>query len=62
MTNAISLMLQGTLENNGIVVRFDAENSELRQVQFYGSSAADSLRPRVFVTSSTPADFHPEAP
>ena len=59
MTNAINLMLQGTLVNNGVVVRFDAENSQLRQVQFYGSNAADSLRPRIFVTSSTPADFHP---
>jgi hypothetical protein len=59
MTNAINLMLQGTLENNGVVVRFDAENSELRQVEFYGSNAADSLRPRILVTSSTPADFHP---
>lgn len=59
MTNAISLMLQGTLENNGVVVRFDAENSQLRQVHFYGSSAPDNLRPRIFVTSSTPADFHP---
>ncbi|HXV14340.1 MAG TPA: hypothetical protein VEC56_09050 [Candidatus Krumholzibacteria bacterium] len=59
MTNAIALILQGTLANNGIVVRFDAENSELRQVQFYGSSAPDSLRPRVFITSSTPADFDP---
>ena len=59
MTNAISLMLQGTIANNGVVVRFDAENSALRQVEFYGSNAADSLRPRIFVTSSTPADFHP---
>jgi hypothetical protein len=59
MTNAIALTLQGTLEDNGIVVRFDAENSELRQVQFYGSNAPDSLRPRIFITSSTPADFDP---
>lgn len=59
MTNAIALMLQGVLDNNGVVVRFDAENSELRQVKFYGSAAPDSLRPKVFVTSSTPADFDP---
>ena len=61
-TNAIALMLQGTLENNGFVVRYDAENSALRQVEFYGSSAADSLRPRLLITSSTPADFDPETP
>jgi len=59
MTNAIALILVGTLENNGVTVRFDAENSELRQVEFYGSSAPDSLRPRIFITSSTPADFDP---
>ncbi|MCI0451247.1 MAG: hypothetical protein L0Z51_02515 [Candidatus Latescibacteria bacterium] len=59
MTNAVALTLQGTLADNGIVIRFDAENSELRQVQFYGSSAPDSLRPRIYITTSTPADFDP---
>ena len=62
MTNALALTLAGTLEDNGVVVRYDAENSSLRQVQFYGSNAPDSLRPRIFVTSSTPADFDPETP
>ncbi len=59
MTNAVALTVQGTLEDNGVVVRFDAENSELRQVEFYGSNAPDSLRPRIYITSSTPADFDP---
>ncbi len=59
-TNAIALMLQGTLDNNGFVVRYDAENSKLRQVEFYGSDAPDSLRPRLLITSSTPADFDPD--
>lgn len=59
MTNAIALILDGTLENNGVVVRYDAENSSLRQVQFYGSNAPESLRPRVYITASTPADYHP---
>ena len=59
-TNAIALMLQGTLDNNGFVVRYDAENSKLRQVEFYGSNAPDSLRPRLLITSSTPADFDPD--
>jgi hypothetical protein len=31
-------------------------------VQFYGSGAPDSLRPRLYITSSTPADFDPETP
>lgn len=62
LTNAVALTLQGTLEDNGVVIRFDAENSALRQVQFYGSDAPDSLRPRLYVTSSTPADFDPETP
>jgi len=59
-TNAIALMLQGTLDNNGFVVRYDAENTKLRQVEFYGSNAPDSLRPRLLITSSTPADFDPD--
>lgn len=62
MTNAIALTLQGSIEDNGVVIRFDAENSSLRQVQFYGSNAPDSLRPRLYITSSTPADFDPETP
>lgn len=60
MTNAIALMLQGALENNGFTIRYDAENTQLRQVEFYGSDAPDSLRPRVLITSSTPADFDPD--
>lgn len=62
ITNAVALTLQGTLEGNGVVIRFDAENSALRQVQLYGSDAPDSLRPRLYITSSTPADFDPELP
>jgi len=59
MTNAIALILNGTLEDTGVVIRYDAENSSLRQVQFYGSNAPANLRPRIFITSSTPADYHP---
>ncbi len=59
MTNAIALMLQGTLENNGVVVRYDAENTQVRQVEFYDSSAPEELRPRLFITTSTPAEFDP---
>ncbi len=58
MTNAIFLTLQGTLQDNGFVIRMLYENTEVRQIEFYGSSAPDSLRPRMFITSSTPADFN----
>ncbi|HEX5132761.1 MAG TPA: hypothetical protein VFX92_09770 [Candidatus Krumholzibacteria bacterium] len=60
LTNSIFLTLRGLLDDNGFVIRMDEENTELRQIEFYGTSAAiDSLRPRVFITSSTPADFNP---
>jgi hypothetical protein len=59
LTNAVFLTLQGTLPDNGFVIRFNGENTELRQVELYGTAAADTLRPRVFITSSTPAEFDP---
>jgi len=59
ITNALFLTLQGELADNGFVIRFKFPNTELREIQLYGSSAPDSLRPRVFVTTSTPADFDP---
>jgi len=53
-------MLRGLVDDNGFVVRYASENTELRRVEFYTSAAAvDSLRPRIFVTSSTPATFDP---
>lgn len=58
MTNAIFLILQDKLKDNGFAIRFANENLELRQIELYGTDAPDSLRPQVFVTSSTPADFH----
>jgi hypothetical protein len=59
VTNAIFLTLQGTLKDNGFVVRFKFENTELRQLELNGSAAVDSLQPRVYITSSTPAEFDP---
>ena len=59
LTNSIFLTLQGTLPDNGFAIRMQSENTEVRQVEFYGTSAPDTLRPRVFITSSTPADFEP---
>jgi hypothetical protein len=58
LANAIFLVLQGTYEPNGFAIRFKDENTELRQVELYGSEAAASLRPRVFVTTSSPAVFN----
>jgi len=57
VTNALLLILEGTIPDNGLVLRFDSENTQTRQVELYGSQAADSLRPRAFVTVSTPAEF-----
>ena len=57
LTNSIFLTLQGSIEDNGFVMRFENENTEVRQVEFYGTSAPDTLRPRVFITSSTPATY-----
>jgi hypothetical protein len=58
MTNAIFLILQGTLKNNGFALRCADENTIARQIELYGADAADSLKPRIFITSSTPAVFH----
>jgi hypothetical protein len=58
MTNAIFLVLQEKLKNNGFAIRCADENTVPRKIEFYGSEAADSLKPRFFITSSTPADFH----
>src|SRR5688572_30031809 len=57
LTNALFLILQGTLKNNGFAIRCKDENTVQRQVEFYGTEAADSLRPRVYVTTSRPAVF-----
>ena len=54
---AVQRTLEGVIKDNGFVLRFVSENSELRYAEFYGSRAADSLRPRAFVTVSTPAEF-----
>jgi hypothetical protein len=59
LTNALFLVLQGTLKDNGFAIRCKDENSDVRQAEFYGNDAVvDSLRPRIYVTTSTPAVFH----
>ena len=57
LTNALFLILQGTLKNNGFAIRMKDENTAQRQVELYGTEAADSLRPRVYLTTSRPAVF-----
>jgi hypothetical protein len=57
LTNALFLILQGTLKDNGFAIRFKDETTTLRQVELYGTSAPDSLRPRVYATTSSPAVF-----
>jgi hypothetical protein len=58
LPNALFLILQGKLKNNGFAIRCTDENTNPRQLVLYGSAAPDSLRPKLYVTSSTPADFH----
>ncbi len=50
-------VLSGAVKDNGFTLRFVDENVEIRQIGFYGSSAPDSLRPRLFFTASTPGTF-----
>ncbi len=58
LTNTLLGVLAGELNDNGFVMKYQFEASSFRRAAFYGSDApADSLRPRVFVTSSEPADF-----
>jgi len=54
---AVLGVLEGQVKNTGFTLRFDSENTQLRQAEFYSSSAADSLRPRMFVTWSNPAEY-----
>jgi hypothetical protein len=56
VTNVFLLFLSGELENNGFVLRYSTENSDVRQAEFYPGSDP-LLRPEYFITYSTPADF-----
>ncbi len=56
LTNVLLLVLSGEIENNGFVMRFEDENSEARQTEFYTGSHPD-LHPKVYITYSTPAEF-----
>jgi len=57
VTNALLAVLSGALPDNGLVMRFVGEKSDVRYAEFY-SSAAGAMRPRAVLTVSTPAGFH----
>jgi hypothetical protein len=57
LTLALLALLEEQVDDYGLIIRMDQERTELRQVEFYPSSAADSLRPRLYVTGSDPAEF-----
>jgi len=56
ITNVLLGVLSGELGDNGFVLRYLNENSEVRQAEFYSSADADR-GPRLHITYSTPADF-----
>jgi hypothetical protein len=58
VTNVLLQILAGTVPDNGFVLKYSSENSEVRQAEFFNSSAAvDSLRPLVKIIYTTPAEF-----
>ena len=56
LTNVLLLILSGEVPDNGFVLRWEQENIEVRQAEFYTSAHA-LLKPKVYLTYSTPADF-----
>lgn len=50
-------LIAGTVDNNGFVMQYTLENTSTRRIEFYGSSAVDSLRPSLTFTSSEAPDF-----
>lgn len=57
ITNTLLGILSDVLPGNGFGLRFAFENTAIRTAEFYSTAADDTLRPRVFITSSTPAEF-----
>jgi len=58
MTLTVQNLLTGNLADNGFVFQYFAENQSVRQMAFYTSNApVDSLRPRLIITATTPAEF-----
>ncbi|MDH3217443.1 MAG: hypothetical protein OEN01_14360 [Candidatus Krumholzibacteria bacterium] len=55
--NIITQFLADPKTNLGFVVRYFPEGNSIRRVEFFGSSAADSLRPSMRFTFSDPPTF-----
>ena len=55
--NALQLILSEGREDAAFVIGYSAEGASLRRMEFYTSSALDSLRPKYRFTLSTPAEF-----
>lgn len=55
--NVLLFFLEGVLPNNGFVLQFSGEGSQIRQLEFYSAEAGPDLGPHIIITYSTPADF-----
>lgn len=55
--NIVASFLADPSKNHGFVVRYLQEGNSIRRIDFYSSAAADSLKPRMLFTYSTPATF-----
>lgn len=55
--NALQLILSKNRDEAGFVLQYTNEGTAMRRMEFYTSSAADSLRPRYRFTLSSPAEF-----
>jgi hypothetical protein len=54
--NTLLDILAGTVKDNGFVLRWNSENTEVRQAELY-TSGDGPLRPKVYITYSTPTEF-----
>lgn len=57
ITNMLGLMLRGVVPDNGFVLQFDDEGTQIRQIEFNTASGPPGKRPRIGVTYSTPPEF-----
>ena len=55
--NALQLMLSEGRDDAGFVLQYTNEGTAMRRMEFYTSSAPDSLRPTYRFTLSTPTEF-----
>jgi hypothetical protein len=55
--NILALLLAREQEDNALVLQFSNEGASVRRTEFYGSGAAEGLRPYFTFTYSTAPDF-----